>query len=92
MSKLKDLPNQGIFLTAKEETVMEYLLNEGWEEDAFDYSVVTFYEVSQACEIPMRSLRGVLSSLSKKDFVHIELCKDAGVTFIYPTEKSLALR
>ncbi|PHE64264.1 hypothetical protein COF68_05325 [Bacillus toyonensis] len=57
-------------LTEMETKVWNHLVTEGWYAEMC-FSDVVASEVAEATEIPTRQLRGVLSSLEKKDLIRI---------------------
>ena len=71
-------------LTEKEVIVIDQFINELYAEPG--YSDVSPQDLSKSTKIPMRSLRGVLGSLTKKNIIYIEdkkyLGSDADIVYL----------
>ncbi|WP_257154784.1 hypothetical protein [Bacillus toyonensis] len=69
-------------LTEMETKVWNYLVTEGWYAEA-TFSDVIAKDVEVATEIPMKQLRGVISSLEQKGLIQLILMDDTNLNFIY---------
>jgi len=78
-------------LTSLEQTVLNTFINELYAEPGF--SDVSPQDLQHLTKIPMKSLRGVLGSLCKKDIIYIEDKKYLGTEFdiVYLQENSYHL-
>tara|TARA_Y100000389_G_scaffold151861_1_gene151668 strand:+ start:52 stop:339 length:288 start_codon:yes stop_codon:yes gene_type:complete len=65
-------------LTEKEVIVIDQFINELYAEPGF--SDVSPQDLAQSTKIPMKSLRGVLGSLTKKNIIYIEDKEYLGTT------------
>lgn len=69
-------------LTEMETQVWNYLVTEGWCAEA-TFSDVIATDVERATGIPMKQLRGVISSLEQKGLIQLILMDDINLNFIY---------
>jgi sugar-specific transcriptional regulator TrmB len=75
-------------LTGLEEQVLTHLINGLYAEAG--YSDVDATDITEWSGIPIKSVRGVLSSLVKKGIIHIE-GNDSGYQLIYLLEEHWGL-
>ena len=75
---------QNLNLTEMESQVLTALIDELYAEIGF--SDVSANDLSRITEIPMKSIRGVLSSLSKKGIVSMENSDDNTFIIVYLNE------
>ncbi|MEC2463480.1 hypothetical protein P9X10_01015 [Bacillus cereus] len=69
-------------LTEMETKVWNFLVTEGWYAEA-TFSDVIAEDIEASTEIPMKKLRGVLSSLVQKQLIQFEFQDDLNQDFIY---------
>ncbi len=78
------MENNNLSLTALENQALECLINNLYAEPSF--SDVDANDISRQTKIPMKSIRGVLSSLTKKGIITID-DNGAGFQIVYLCEQ-----
>lgn len=77
------MTNQSVNLTVNEATTLKALINSMYAE--YNYSDITINELKHITKIPTKQLRGVVSSLVKKNLVEKDE-NDCGFIILYLTD------
>jgi|11_taG_2_1085331.scaffolds.fasta_scaffold172163_1 DNA-binding MarR family transcriptional regulator len=77
------MKNQTVNLTVNEAKTLESLINSMYAE--YNFSDVDINDISKFTNIPTKKLRGIISSLVKKDLVEKEE-NDSGFVILYLTD------
>ncbi|AII27903.1 hypothetical protein LD13_gp002 [Bacillus phage Bobb] len=88
MTKITELQAAGK-MTDMEGTVMQWLLTEGMYEKHF--SDVYAEEIAEGTQITLQQLKGVLSSLTKKQYIASSAFNEGERPFIYVSERGYRL-